>query len=523
MPRALALSLALLLALPATAAGARRAAVVVVVILPPAAEADDDGLSLVMQARAAALLVRAGGFVEVHAKQILRVAEREGLSRAELGTAEGAAIVARRFGAERVVRATLARQAGGGWLLTAEASPTARTRIKLAADAARAVDAGALALARLAAGGTVAAGKPASASGKAVAAYARCYGTVVEQPLLVDTPMVLDDAKLTAAVADCRAAVAADPGYADAAAALGLALALSGKDDEAVETLARVKEGDGYLPLYWFARYWVVTRYQSPDVGTIALTKAIELHPYFLLARGYLAEHESALHHDAAALEAWRAYQKELPRSAYVRDGASRSLARLGRHDEAIAEAKGAVADHPDDTDAKLELASRYVDAKRDAEAIAILAPLAASPKARAETKLRLGFAYARQGDAASANKWLGEAETAAQRPDEWRTRARARLDRGVLLIKTGRTDEGQALLVSAERAGLARYIEKQKDEELLRLVKEAEVAQRDKKVLDFSIKIPTETSPFPLDGTGELDPPRRPPPAPKMFEVLRF
>ncbi len=523
MPRAVVFPLALLLAVPAVAAPAD-AARRVVVVLPPAAAAEDDGLSLVMQARASALLVGGGGFQDIHAKQILRVAEREALSRDALGTAAGAAVMARRFGADRVVFGTLARQAGGGWTLSLATAPggKAPARVKLPADAARAVEEGAAALAR-AAGGTVAAGKPASTSATAVVAYGRCYATIVEQPLLVDTPMVLDTDKVADAVAACRNAVGADPDYRDASAALGLALALAGKDDDAVNVLAQVKEDDGYLPLYWLARYWLVTRFQSGETGTVALKKAIERHPYFTLARGYLGQHLSVLRHDAEALEAWRVYQKELPRSAFVRGGASHSLARLGRNDEAIAEAKAAVADHPDDDEAKLELASRYVDARKDADAIAVLEPLASKPTARAETKLRLGFAYARQGNATAAEKWLGDAEAAARRPAEWRTRARARIDRGVLLIKSGRTQEGQALLASAQRGGLAEYIEGRKDAELSRMVKDAEVAQRDKKVLDFSIKIPTETSPFPLDGTGELDPPRRPPPAPKMFEVLRF
>src|SRR5262249_30258534 len=164
-----------------------------------------------------------------------------------------------------------------------------------------------------------------------------------------------------------------------------------------------------------------------------------------------------------------------------VRDGISHSLARMGKHDEAIAEARAAATEAPDDREAQLELASRYIDAGRDAEAVGILAPLAASPGARAEVLLRLGYAYARQGDTTNAIKWLGQAETGAQKPSEWRTRARARLDRGVILIKAGRTDEGQALLVSASRGGLGGYIEAQKDAELKRMVKDAELAQRDK------------------------------------------
>ncbi|HKA86816.1 MAG TPA: tetratricopeptide repeat protein [Haliangiales bacterium] len=520
MIRGVVLLLILGLCAPAGAAARARK---VVVILPPAAAGDGADLALVMQTRAAALLARTGGFQDVHLKQILRVAEHEGLSRAALATADGAAVLARRFGAERAVYATFAKE-GDGWVLTAAATGgRAETKTKLAAAPARAVQDGAAALARLAAGAQVDAGRPATTSDAAVAAYARCYARIVAQPLLVGTPMVLDEAELGQAMEACRAAVAADPRFHDARAALGLALALSGQDADAVQALAQVPEDAGYLPLYWLARYWLVTRYQSVDAGATALKKSIERHPYFLLARGYLAQHEHALHHDAAALEAWRAYRTELPGSAFVRGGLSHSLARLGRHDEAIAEARAAVADAPDDREAKLELASRHIDAGHFSEAVAVLAPLATAAGARGETMLRLGFAYARQGDTAQAEKWLREAEDAARRPDEWRTRARARLDRGVLLVKAGRTDEGQALLVAAERGGLKAYMGAQKDAEVQRILRDAEAAQRDKKVMDFTIKLPNEASPIPFDPSGELDPPRRPPPAPKMFEVLRF
>ena len=521
------LVLALLLGLCGAAAAAPRARRVVV-ILPPAADGEAADLALVMQTRAAALLAGTGRFQDVHLKQIMRVADREGMSREALGTAEGAAVMARRFGAERVVHATLVK-GPDGWLLTAATAPGGRageSKVKLPADPMRAFHEGALALARLAAGAgvSVAAGRPATASAPAITAYAACYATLVDQPLLVDTPVVIDDAKLKQAIETCRASVAADPKLLDAQAALGLALALAGQDAEAVSTLAGIRENGGYLPFYWLARYWLVTRYQSPDAGATALKKAIERHPYFLLARGYLAQHESALRHDAAALEAWRAYEKELPRSAFVRGGKSHSLARLGRHDEAIAEAKAALADAPDDREAKMELASRYIDAGKDPQAIELLAPLVAQPSTRSEIMLRFGFALARQGATDAAEKWLRLAEETAQRPSEWRTRARARLDRGVLLIKAGRTDEGQALLVSANRGGLEKYIEAQKDQDLRRMVSEAERAQRDKKVLEFSIKIPKETSPFLLDGANDIAAPGgRPPPAPRMFEVLRF
>src|SRR5262249_35932366 len=156
-------------------------------------------------------------------------------------------------GAERTTYATLARQ-GDGWLLTAGALPEAQAgklHVKLSSQE-RVVREGALALARLAAGAGVSieAGRASTPSNAAITAYARCYATLVEQPLVINAPVVLDQAKLKQAIESCRAATAADSQFQDAAAALGLALALAGQDADAIQTLARVKEGDGYLPFY---------------------------------------------------------------------------------------------------------------------------------------------------------------------------------------------------------------------------------------------------------------------------------
>lgn len=532
--RSLALAVLVSLFLPtvATAAPATRQAVVV---LPPSAsDADGDALALVLQSRASKLLAATGRYQHFHAKQILRVVDRERLGARELATAEGAALVARRLGVDRVIFGTLARR-GATWTLTASAAAGGKVdpavkpiSIVLPAKLPQAIDAGAVALARLAAvrdGVRLAApARPLSASAPALAAFVDCHATLMRQPFVLDAPVVLDPRQVERGLASCRAAVAADPRFQEARAALGLMLAIAGRDAEAVETLAAVKEGADFLPLYWLGRYWLVTRYQSVDAGATALRTAIEKHPYFLLAYGYLAAHEQLVHHDEAALAAWRRYGELLPANDFIHGRASRSLAALGRHAEAISEARAAVERDPTNREAALELASRHLESGNPEPAIAILRPLADEPGARAELLLRLGNAYARKGDVKNGELWLRRAEAAAATaPGEWRTRARARLDLAMLLVKGGRTDEGQRILVSSERGGLAGYIAAQQDEELKRAVRQAEVQQKGKTIEEFLFSPPTEQSPFIVDGAGAIISDRDPPPAPRMFEVLRF
>lgn len=531
MNRGLVVGIALLvLNLPTLAVAAGRE---VVVVLPPAGDGDAAALALVIQARATSLLAATGRYQDLHAKAIFRTADREGLAPLALGTPDNAAVIGRRIGADRVIYGNLTKK-GDAWVLDAAAlrggkdDPRAKPiSVKLPAALPEAVDQAAVALARLAAAPdqvTIAAPKKhLTESPGALAAYARCHATVIRQPVTIETPVVLDEAAIKTAIDDCRAATAADKGFDEAQAALGLALALSGQDADAVQALAPLRGKETYLPLYWLGRYWLVTRYQSADAGAKLLRHAIEKFPYFLLAYAILAEHENTVHADAAALDAWRAALAILPKSPFVRGRISHSLARMGKNAEALAEARGALASDPDSAEAKLELAGREIDANQPAEAVALLEPLAQTPGTRAEILLRLGYAYLRQGKSVEAAKWFAAAETNASRPEDWRTRARARLDRGYLLVKMGRTDEGQVLLASSAQGGLRGYIDAQENEDLRRAVGEAEKAERGKKIEEYQITLPREASPFPINGAGEVAPNGRPLPAPKNFEILRF
>src|SRR5262249_22749020 len=157
-------------------------------------------------------------------------AEREGLPQKSFGAAENAAVLERRLGGDRVVYGTLAKK-DGGWLLKAAVDKGAKPiSVTLPAALPEAVDAGALALARLAAAPDkepfLAPTAPLTKSAEALTAFSRCYATVIEQPIAIETPVVVDEARLAKAVADCRAAVAADRQLQDALAALGLALAI---------------------------------------------------------------------------------------------------------------------------------------------------------------------------------------------------------------------------------------------------------------------------------------------------------
>ena len=90
---------------------------------------------------------------------------------------------------------------------------------------------------------------------------------------------------------------------------------------------------------------------------------------------------------------------------------------KLGDTDRAISWTKKALQVAPEDSELLLEMASRYVDAQKYTDAIAILKRLTASGRARGEVHLRLGYAYLNVGDLPRAERELQVALSTATAP----------------------------------------------------------------------------------------------------------
>lgn len=499
----------------------------VVVILPPVAAQADEAVALAMQARAAALVQAVGG-AEIHAKQILRMSEHEGIARASLGDAEPARRAAMLLGASRGlrgphhVRGTLSRRAG--WLVLegealVEGQAPKAFSAPLGVDAAAAVAKGGLALAKAA--------MP-SAEAKLAAlpnppwppALSDCLAVLERQPLGIEQPTLLEERELEGARAACKKATEVAPASDDAWAGYAFALALWGDDKAAIDALAKVKDGKD-VPQYWLARFWLVTRYRSSAEGAEVLREAIAQRPGFLLARGYLGELLHAIRDDRGALEAWQGYAEVVPQSPFALAKVGYAQARLGRTTEAIATTRKALSFYPESRDLQLELGSRYIDAKRWDDAVATLGALAAQPGTKGETLVRLAWAELQRGKADAAEKLLRQALERATGPTEWRTRGRARFDLAAICLGAGRQDCVDQEIDRALREGyeprpgidpkLAAAVLRGKDRRK-RLAKGADLSVSPGVV---------EKSPFLLD-RGEIQPQKRPKP-PENVELLRF
>ncbi len=488
------------------------------VVLPPVeAEAKGDEVGLLIQAKAAAILIGSGKYNDFHIKQIVSMADRHGIGVSDLSSEEKAREAARHLGATRVVFGALA--ADRSLKLTAldlVSGKKAEGEAKLPAGLAAQVGAGGVAMATLLASldGVVLPkdanrAEPFTTSDKAMKAYAACQQVVVWQKMGIEHPPLIDQKEVAQAASACQQAVAADKAFASAHAALGMARALSGEDEAAVAALARVDAKRGYVPMYWLARFWLVTRHKAPEKGAEVLTQALTRHPGMLLARGFLGDLHDALGQYDKAVAVWDAYRVEVPKNPFVLGQLSASLAHEGKHEAAVARAAEALELDPDAPEAQLEMGSRLIDSGQLEAAVAALTAAERQKGARAEVTLRLGYAYLLQGKLDDAEARFRDALDRSRSSGEWRTRARARYD--LALIALARKDAPKAKKL-AEAAVKAGYRPSKPPPELASLLPP-----------DDGPTGPAgnEASPVKLNASGAIEPDGTKGPAPKGLDAL--
>lgn len=505
----------------------------VVALLPPRAEPALLPLATLVTDRASELIEAGNDATEVHPKQVLRALQEEDWTAKDFSGDAAAEDARRLLGADRVAFFSLVQE-GTSFVVSGgvrDARRTTRFSVKAGPSWAKALDVGAAAVAKALLGGPLpklkVAPQPASTNDEALAAAGRCAREVEEQPLGVENPVVLDTADLERAVADCQKARALDPSLRYAIAALALGQALLGQNDDAAATLATLGDPDEVLELYTLARFWMLTRFQSNEAGVAFLRDVLKKHPSELIARAYLGETLGSLGEWKEAEGVWRDYLTLAPASPFALARLSKTQARQGRHDEAIATARRAQELVPNSRELRLEVGSRLIDAGQLADAQSVLAPLAADAAARGEDLLRLGWAHWLEGEVDEAAKLFQRALDRATTPRDWRTRGRAQYDLALVLAKRG--DKGGAL--KALRASMQTgYRLKNVDPLLKDVAREVERADVGAGTgADAGVKAavpsltPREASLFPVNAFGEPDPKAARPAPPNGLVLYRF
>jgi tetratricopeptide (TPR) repeat protein len=503
----------------------------VVAFLPPSSsDVQLQQLALLLEARASELVEETNKASEVHLKQTLRVISEEGL-RGDVGEVANAEALRQAMGADRAVAFTLEKSAGdklvlAGFAVDGKKPKTFSAQIPSAWSAA--LDAGSIALAKALLPGIALPKKtnaqPSSTNDEALKALGACYPVVMRQPLSVDTPAIVDQGELERAAASCQKASELDPKLRFAQAAGALALAISGGDAAATQSLAALGDPDDMLEIYTLARFWLLTRYQSNEAGVAFLTDVVKKHPGELVARSYLGETQFAIGAWKDAEKTFNDYLAIAPNSAWAWGRLSKALARQKRHEEAVVAAKKGFAVSPTSPEARLELGSRLIDAGKTQEAVEILEPLSRLTPARGEHLLRLGWAHWLQSEVDAAQAYFQRALDVATTAGEWRTRGRAHYDVALVEAKKGRKDAAKVALRASMQTG---YKIKDLDPGLAPLARELERADIAAdagagKPLPKNL-LPREASLFPIDTYGEIDTTAKKPPPPNGLVLYRF
>ncbi len=511
----------LLAALAVTLAAAPPAARQTFAFVPPSG-ADDDtkALGLVLQTRTAEVLRATGHFNELHAKQMLSMAGAEAFKPEQFGQdPKKDADVAWYLGADLFLSGVL-EKADTGYMF--KGASGVRGQPLSAIKPVKMGDKPTLALNQAIediSKQVVAFSKKKVAkwpdlkvgtgSDEALLAYARCHATVLRQSMGIESPVTLNADVVTKAIDDCKKALELDPKFTQAKLALALAYAIEGSDVEATKLLAETGEQD--TAVYWTARFWLVTRYQTPEAGEQVLRAAIEKRPGFLLAQIYLCEELTALGQYEKALKACEEAAAATPKGVFPLLRVGKALARNGKMKEAIEKSQDALKLEPaalKSREASLQLASRFIDAGNPNEAIDILEQIANDPQARGEELLRLGYAFQLKGEAEAAKGLYDKAIAKATSPGEWRTRGRAWYNLATLNAKAGAKDKAKAALQESMKTGFRAKKFEGPLAEIAREVERADLqaAQSGKSKLAPVSTPPREVNLFQVDASGELE-----------------
>lgn len=505
---------ALLAQTPAAAPTAPPPEPVRAVVLPPVFDGKAaPGLELALQEKATALLLATGRYEVMHARQVAGLASNHMMAPGDLADPGRARLAAERLGAKTYGWATL-KPAEKGWELSAFGARVGEAAVEkvtaaLPAGEAALVEQGGTVLAQVVAkldGVAVTANaalQPATQKDAAMRGYAACTAGVSRQPLGIENPPVLDGEELARALQQCEAAVRADASFQAAWAALALVSAVNGRDARAVEALGRIDPLSGFLPSQVLARFWLVTRFQSPEDGEAVLREAMQREPGFLLPRVYLAELCSRLGRYEESARLWQDYARRSPSNTYVISRLASTLSRLGKPEEAVGFAEKALRFDPQSPELRLELAARYIEAGKHDLAIALLEPMAQEATPNPEALLRLGFARAQKGQAKEAEALFVRALKASKEPRGWRVRFRALLDLAVLAHERGDAAESKRRLNDALKEGRITYLAVADVKTLERLTSVEEALQ-----LQAKVKHPVkQATPFQEGGAKPAEP----------------
>lgn len=190
-----------------------------------------------------------------------------------------------------------------------------------------------------------------------------------------------------------------DPNFGEAWAALGVSQALVGETTAAWRSFGKATAlGSGHHPTAVLGASFVRMREGRFDEAAQILENAVARYPGFSHARGYLGEIYLHLGRYKEALRAFDEYAVSVPKQPWVLAQRAYAKSKLKDFNGAIADSIAAVDILPGSTFLLLELASRYIDAKKLFGAEEALRTVIDRHPDNPTAYVRLGYVYLLQG-----------------------------------------------------------------------------------------------------------------------------
>jgi tetratricopeptide (TPR) repeat protein len=303
--------------------------------------------------------------------------------------------------------------------------------------------------------GSSAKSAPMTASVRALEQASRCAELLDRQSIAPRAIPALSAAQLDTVESFCTSAISIDPAFGLAHAYQSVVHSLRGKAAEAKREAELSQPPGRWVPMGTLAAWFAARRAGDLAGARSALALGVMDHPGFLHAIGYLAEECQELGNDSCTLGWWTTYLARSPGHPFATARAARTLAKLGRKEEAVALTQRALERDPNDAELQIELASRHLDAGHGPEAERLFLLALAQRPPRPLAHLRLGWLYLGQNKLELAREHLKKCVELAVGQDEARTRALAWADLAQLAGREGDREAAIEALSAARRANL--------------------------------------------------------------------
>ncbi len=285
--------------------------------------------------------------------------------------------------------------------------------------------------------------------------YVLAQQILMAQSLAPNREVILPEESINEAMKHLTQALTIDKSFGPAQADMAICEVLLKDYTKADQYLAEAVSNSKTDPETLLAGYFIKWQQRQDGPALAELSTILEKFPGYLLVRGYKGEMLLALKRYDEAVTHFDEYITRVPSQVWAMSQKGYALSKLGKFDEAINITAQAAQMHPESPVLAVDLASRYIDAKKfkDAEA-KLKAAITKFPKF-ALAYSRLSFVKLSTGFYDEAKELAEQAIVLASGINQHKERAYARLNLAHIYILKGEMNAAADALQLAAQDGL--------------------------------------------------------------------